>query len=126
MIQVYFTEAFTRQRLSTTLNQFNSYEETWEAGTAFMGRKRPLTGDVRLSADKQTVYATDKIYCLPFDITEKDRIKDSQGNIYYIKEIINPMSMNHHLAIVVMKSDRDITQLTKNHYQAVREVVDEA
>ena len=42
---------------------------------ALSGRLRPLSGDMRMSADKDTFFGTHRLYCFPADILPGDEIR---------------------------------------------------
>ena len=97
------------ERFYTPGHRIEAYVETsqgfggpvyhWKPKHTLAGRLRPLSGDERLSADKQTVFADHRFYCAVEDITEADRYVSPGGDIYDIKFIKDPMSMSNHLEI---------------------------
>ena len=105
MIQQYFNQILVKQTPTNSKNEINEVTKDWGKPHTFKGCLRPLAVDKRFSADKQTIYATHKIYCLPFKVSEHDRIVDSEGNVYLVREVINPMMLNKHLEIVVLYSE---------------------
>lgn len=102
-IQDFYTSGHIIERYTETPGGFGGPEYTWTTHLAVDGRLRPLSGDKRLSADKETVFASHKFYTAVADIKETDRYKDPSGNIYTIKFISDPMSMGNHLEIDLEK-----------------------
>jgi hypothetical protein len=56
---------------------------------------RPLTGDKRISADKDTYFGDHRFYCSPVDIKENDVLTKtgSSGTQYEVKHAPDMMTM---------------------------------
>ncbi len=67
--------------------------ENFEMQAEMEGRLRPLSGDMRMAADKQTEFATHKLYCDPVDIRAGDRIH-FQGDVFRVNFAQDVMSMD--------------------------------
>ena len=80
---------------------FGGSEGEWKDKdfSPIVARLSPLSGEQRLSADKQTVFADAKLYCDVLDITEADRYVSPDGDVYNIKLVKDPMSWGNHLEI---------------------------
>ena len=63
------------------------------------GRMRPLSGDERLSADKQTLYATHRFYTDPVTVGQDDNIISPDGDLYRVVFVKDVMTMGRHLEI---------------------------
>ena len=72
--------------------------ENFEKRAELEGRLRPLSGDLRMSADKQGEFATHKFYCCPQDIRPGDRIR-YQGEIFKVVFAADPMNMGRFLQV---------------------------
>jgi len=97
-IEKFFTTGITVQRRTITRDAAGGTIETWADHLSISGRIRQLSGDDRLSADKDTVFATHRMYCMLADIVETDRVVFS-GITYAIKFIENPMLYGRFLQI---------------------------
>ncbi len=95
----YFTTGHKVEQYTETDTGFGGPTYTWTEKLTLDARLRPLSGEERLSADKQTLHTTHKLYCDVLDITEQDRYVDPDGNIYHIVFVKNPMNMDRHLEI---------------------------
>lgn len=101
-----FNETFYPQTLAETTDGQGGVTQAWSDGTAFRGRLSSLSADERMSQDKQTVYATHKLFCDNQTITEAYRIRNSDSTRYFaIKGIINPSNSNHHLELTLLELD---------------------
>ena len=97
-------QEFYPQTLTETADSQGGVTSSWADGTAFRGRLSSLPVDERMSADKVTVYASHKLYCLNQTITEAQRIRNSDSTRYFaIKGIVNPSNANSHLEIIVLE-----------------------
>jgi len=54
--------------------------EDWEKQADVEGRMRPLTGDKRLTADKETFFGSHRFYCFPTDIRKGDQLRNGSNN----------------------------------------------
>ncbi len=100
-------ESFTPQTLTETSDSQGGTTQTWADGTAFRGRLSGLPVDERMSQDKQTVFASHKIYCDVITLGEAQRIRNSDSTRYFqIKGIVQPSNLsNGHLEITVQELD---------------------
>ena len=99
-------ETFTPQTLTETTDTQGGVVNTWADGTAFRGRLSSLSINERMSQDKQTVFASHKLYCNNQTITEAYRIRNSDSTRYFqIKGVINPSNASDHLEILVLELD---------------------
>jgi SPP1 family predicted phage head-tail adaptor len=96
----YYTDNIIIERIDKVMsNGIGGYVESWKTHLSINGKMRPLSGKEQLSADKQTVFATHKLYCAIADITEMDRVVFN-GDIFEIKNIPKDvMNMHNHYEI---------------------------
>jgi SPP1 family predicted phage head-tail adaptor len=98
-ISGFYTDDVVIQRSTTVPNGIGGFVTTWTDHLAIKGKMRPLSGKEQLSADKQTIFATHKLYCALADITEIDRVV-FDGDIFEIKNIPQDvMNMHNHYEI---------------------------
>ena len=99
-------QEFYPQTLTETTDTQGSVVNTWTDGTAFRGRLSSLPIDERMSQDKQTVFASHKLYCNAFVLIESQRIRNSDSTRYFqIKGVVNPSNASDHLEILVLELD---------------------
>ena len=99
-------ESFTPQTLTLTDDGQGGQSESWADGTAFRGRLSSLPINERMSQDKQTVFASHKLYCNNQTITEAYRIRNSDSTRYFqVKGVVNPSNSSNHLEILVLELD---------------------
>jgi SPP1 family predicted phage head-tail adaptor len=97
----WFTEEWVVNRLTTEDDDWGNPVEAWNFSHTIFGRFRPLSGDRKLSADKQTEFADGKLYCATgSDIFVGDRIQRN-GETYEVLFVQNPMSMDKFLQVEV-------------------------
>ena len=89
-IDKYF-EPVVIERYTSTYNDFGEEVKTWTTHLTIQGRLRPLNGTERFSADKETLFATHRLYCFPADIKETDRVKydNKYYNIKFVSDVMN-------------------------------------
>jgi len=98
-ITKWFNKTILLERKTESRDTTGAVIPAWATHLTVSGSLRPLSGDERVSAEKQNYFADHRIYVLPADIqADKDRAK-IDGNIYLIKFVKNVMSMNVHLEI---------------------------
>jgi SPP1 family predicted phage head-tail adaptor len=99
-IEDYYTDDVIIQRQEDAIpNGMGGFAVLWSTHLPIKGKMRPLSGTEQLSADKQTIFATHKLYCAIADITEMDRVV-FEGDIYEIKNIPKDvMNMHNHFEI---------------------------
>jgi len=101
----WFTETWEVYRLSVVDDSWGNPIETWSLSHEVMGRFRPLTGERRLSADRQTEFADAKFYCAnDADIITGDRLVGN-GQTYDVKIPLNLMSMDEFLQVELKLRD---------------------
>ena len=103
-------ETFYPQTLTETADGMGGVTEVWADGTAFRGRLSSLgtltSISEKMNSDKETVYATHKIYCNNITIAETARIRNNDSTRYFeIKGITNPSNSSDHLEIKVLEID---------------------
>jgi SPP1 family predicted phage head-tail adaptor len=98
MIENYFDESVTIERVTRTDTNIGGWTESWDTHLTVDGKIRPLSGSERLSADKQTLYADYRLYCDNADITAADRAV-SGGVTYDIVFVKNVMHFDRHMEI---------------------------
>jgi hypothetical protein len=69
---------------------------TYATHLSLRGRLRPLTGDTRISAEKDTYFADHRFYCFPVDIKENDIITKtgSTATTYMVKHAADMMTFD--------------------------------
>ena len=82
-VKKYFTAGHQVWRASPVADAWGGMVDTPALITTVSGRIRPLSGDVRLSADKKTAFATHRFYCFPADIRAGDEIRTG-GQTYRV------------------------------------------
>jgi SPP1 family predicted phage head-tail adaptor len=70
-------------RWSESQDDYGGTTEEWAKLEDVSGLMRPLSGNLKMSADKETVFATHRFYCLPTDIEPGDQIRN--GKKYEVK-----------------------------------------
>jgi len=99
-------ETFYPQTITEVADGQGGTTTSYADGIAFRGRLSSLPIDERMSQDKQTVFASHKLYCNNQTITEAYRIRNSDSTRYFqIKGVINPSNANDHLEILVLELD---------------------
>lgn len=71
----YFDKTVEVWRWSEVDDAWGGKIKVWAKFSEVDGALRPLAGQFRLSADKETVFATHKFYCFPTDIIVGDQIR---------------------------------------------------
>ena len=99
----WFTEEWAIWRLGTTDDAWDNPIESWSLHDTVMGRFRPLSGDRRMSSDRQTEFATAKFYCPSnTDILVGDELRNLvTGERYDVLFVPDVMSMDNHLEIEI-------------------------
>ncbi len=99
-------DTFYPQTLTETADSQGGVTSAWADGTAFRGRLSSLPIDERMSQDKQTVFASHKLYCNNQTINETYRIRNSDSTRYFqVKGVVNPSNLNDHLEILLLELD---------------------
>jgi len=81
MIRKYFTSGWELWRFTDGTDDYGGTSKTWSKQSDLEGLMRPLTGDRKLSAYKETDFATHKFYMKPADIQQGDEIR--KDNVHY-------------------------------------------
>ncbi len=89
MISRFYTPDHIIRRATSTENDYGEPVLQWADHLTVEGKLWPLSGDERLSADKETYFSTHKFATAIADILETDRYQDPDGNEYYIKAILS-------------------------------------
>ncbi|CAM4186217.1 phage head closure protein [Paenibacillus alkaliterrae] len=97
-IEDYFKPGIVVERSVTTKKASGAVQQTWATHLTIAGRIRPLGGNERLSGNRETLYATHRLYCSPADIAVKDRVNEN-GTIYDIRYVRSPMGFGRFLEI---------------------------
>jgi len=87
LINRFYTSGHKIQRVAVTTDSYGGAVETWADHLTISGKKWALSGDKKLSADKETVFSTHKFATAIADIKETDRYVDPGGNAYEIKAL---------------------------------------
>lgn len=87
MIDRFYKSGIVIERVTNT-NDGGVVEETWSQNLVINGHIRTFASDEKIFTDKETVYATHRLYCAEHDIIEADRVVDG-STTYEIKGIAN-------------------------------------
>ncbi|SNR95508.1 phage head-tail adaptor, putative, SPP1 family [Anaerovirgula multivorans] len=82
-IEKYF-EPIEVERFQTVLDEWGNPTKDYGPHITIQGRIRQLNTDERISADKETVFTTHRLYCFPADIKATDRMT-YKGKTYEVK-----------------------------------------
>lgn len=80
----HFEPGWEVRRLTVTRGQAGGAVKSWGTVETIEGMMRPLSGDKRVMADKETFYSTHKFYCQPTEIKTGDRLR-KDGMEYQVK-----------------------------------------
>ena len=86
-INRFFTAGHKIQRVTVTQDSYGGVIETWADHLTVSGKRWALSGDRKLSADKETIFSTHKFATNIADIKDTDRYVDPDGNDYVIKAL---------------------------------------
>lgn len=103
-------EDFTPQTQTRTTDSQGGYTTAWTDGTDFAGRLSKLSVSERLAQDKETAFATHKLFCLTtVDLDPDDRVKLGT-RIFDVVGIQRPSNLttNGHLEVMVREIDYDL------------------
>ena len=99
-IEKYFDSSAVFQQPLTSYNDFNEPVTEWEDFKQVMGRLRPLSGEKRIAASRETEFITHRFYCSYFpEVIPAGYSLWLEGQRYNIKFIQNVMSMDKLLQI---------------------------
>lgn len=97
-VNQYYESGWVLYRATSTTDAYGGVVNTYSSQAALTGRLRPLSGEYRLSADKETEFATHRFYCSPADIRVGDRLSKG-GDIYEVKFAANVMDMGRFMHV---------------------------
>ena len=86
-INRFYTSGHKIQRVTITQDSYGGVVETWADHLTVSGKLWELSGDRKLSADKETIFSTHKLATDITDIKDTDRYVDPDGNNYEIKAL---------------------------------------
>ena len=89
----YFETGWMIYRKTVTQDGAGGIVETYSTHAAVLGRMRPLSGNLMVSADKGFYSADHRFYCSPADILEGDQLRKG-SDIYDIKHVANMMTFD--------------------------------
>ncbi len=97
-----FIDTFYALTLTETADGMGSVTKTWTEGAAFKGRLSSLPINERMSDDKQTVFASHKLFCDYQSLNERQRIRT--GTRYFeVNGVVNPSNSNHHIELTLLE-----------------------
>jgi len=91
MISRFYTPGHIIQRKTEIKDDWGGTTEEWTDLITIEGKLWQLSGDKRLSADKETIFADYKFACGITDVTEKDRLIDADNRVFEIKTVAQRM-----------------------------------
>ena len=75
-VERHFESGFSIHRATSVADAWGGSVPTLVSHIAALsGRLRPLSGEMRMSADKETFFGTHRFYCLPADIRAGDELR---------------------------------------------------
>ena len=94
-IERFYESGWKVLRATETQDAAGGMVTTLAAHLSVRGRMRPLTGDKRISADKDTYFGDHRFYCSPADILEGDVLTKtgSTTTTYEVKHAPDMMTM---------------------------------
>ena len=85
----YFEPGWELWRWTEEQDDYGGITEQWTKQADIDGRMRPLTGDKRLSADKDTFFGSHRFYTKRADIKEGDQLrKDKDYEVKFVADIM--------------------------------------
>jgi hypothetical protein len=112
-IQKHFVDGFVVYRPFLTKDKLGGTKEILKFHMNLRGRIRLLNAHERLSADKNTVFKSHRLYCLPTDIKFTDKI-EYKGMMYEIIDPDDVQDMNKFLQIDLAISSHDFSYDVEN------------
>jgi len=91
MVRKHFTPGWEVWRYVSSQDDYGGTTETWTIQETIAGRMRPLSGEKKLAADKNTAFGTHRFYCIPTDIKPGDEIRKDNVN-YRVKHPADMMT----------------------------------
>ena len=86
-ISRFYTSGHKIQRVTVTTDSYGGTINTWADHLTVKGKRWALSGDKKLSADKETIFADYKFATTIADIKGTDRYVDPDGYAYEIKAL---------------------------------------
>ena len=99
MIEQMYTQDFTLYRKTREKNSKGVIESVLSEQFGFKGIISPKTTVFSFESNKETYTYTDVLYCPIIDIRSDDVVEYDE--LYDVVEVINPMSMDHHLKVLL-------------------------
>ena len=87
LVNRFFTSGHKIQRVTVTTDSYGGTINTWADHLTVDGKRWALSGDKKLSAEKETIFSTHKFATAIADIEETDRYVDLDANEYEIKAL---------------------------------------
>ena len=84
---------FIKVRITKTTDEFGDIIEE-EQETQIQGILRVMSGNERFTADKETLFATHRLYTDHLNWKQTDKVRDEQGKDYKVKLINNVMGFD--------------------------------
>ena len=103
-------ETFTPQTPTRMTDSQGGATIIYVDGTDFQGRLSRLTGNEKMSSDKETAMATHKVYCeTDVDVDPEDRIVLG-SRIFLVLNVLRPSNLiiDGHLEILVRENDYEL------------------
>jgi SPP1 family predicted phage head-tail adaptor len=96
----WFTQEASLLRRTTSTGWGSETAWSTSASVApIMCRVNPVSGMERYAADKQTVFATHKLYCRATEAIDVDNRIAFAGDIYGVVFVKNTLGLDHHLTV---------------------------
>ena len=93
-------EMVTIQRNTPSGTDIGGFKDSWADNiTDFKALIRPNPGSETEAGNKISHVKTYTMYCDVEEIREDDRVIDSGGKVYMIRDVQNPMNFDNHLQI---------------------------
>ena len=89
----FFTATWTVIRYAPVRDTMGGFSPSSSSAGTVSGMMRPLSGHLKLSADKDHAFATHRLYCAPTSIITAGRYLTTGGSKYEVKFVSNVMNM---------------------------------
>lgn len=109
MISDYYDQTFTVESASSTVSALGSWNPTWSTAGTILGWIDQITGNEYRLPAQVLEKATHVIGCSSTCswVQTNHRIKDSDGYLYRVLTVDNPLRMGHHLEIILEYNGAD-------------------
>ena len=104
-IENYFTAGWVVSRHKSVRDTMGGFTQTSSSVGSVSGDMRPLSGEYKLSADKQIAFGTHRFYCSPTSIITPGRVLSTGGVEYEVKFAADMMNMGR-----VMQVDCEVIE----------------